>query len=39
MHGVPTPVNEVLRRAANTLAREGRRPGGMTAGELAALVS
>jgi 2-dehydropantoate 2-reductase len=38
-HGVPTPVNEVLRRTANEFAREGRRPGGMTAGELTALVS
>jgi 2-dehydropantoate 2-reductase len=38
-HGVPTPVNEVLQRTANSFARERRRPGALTAGELAALVS
>lgn len=27
LHGVPTPVNEALRRAANTLARDHRAPG------------
>ena len=29
-HGVPTPVNELLRRLANRAAREGRAPGEMT---------
>jgi 2-dehydropantoate 2-reductase len=37
-HGVPTPVNEALRRTANSFARDGRRPGDLTADELAALV-
>ncbi|WP_329257588.1 2-dehydropantoate 2-reductase [Actinoallomurus sp. NBC_01490] len=32
-HGVPTPVNELLRRLANRSAREGRAPGRMTAEE------
>jgi 2-dehydropantoate 2-reductase len=32
-HGVPTPVNELLRTLANRMAREGRRPGLMTAQE------
>jgi 2-dehydropantoate 2-reductase len=32
-HGVPTPVNELLRTLANRMAREGRRPGLMTAEE------
>ncbi|MEV0408372.1 2-dehydropantoate 2-reductase [Actinoallomurus sp. NPDC050550] len=37
-HGVPTPVNELLRRLANRMAREGRQPGLMTPEEfLAAL--
>jgi len=37
-HGVPTPVNELLRRLANQMAREGRSPGLMTPEEfLAAL--
>jgi 2-dehydropantoate 2-reductase len=30
MHGVPTPVNELLRRLANRMARERRSPGLMT---------
>ncbi|MFE0176615.1 ketopantoate reductase family protein [Streptomyces sp. NPDC059002] len=34
LHGVPTPVNDVLQRAANTLARERRAPGSMTVAEL-----
>jgi 2-dehydropantoate 2-reductase len=29
-HGVPTPVNELLRRLANDAAREGRPPGALT---------
>lgn len=37
LHGVPTPVNEVLRRTANTFARERRAPGSMTVAELTAL--
>lgn len=36
-HGVPTPVNEALRRIANSFARDRRRPGDLTAGEVAAL--
>jgi 2-dehydropantoate 2-reductase len=32
-HGVPTPVNELLRTLANRMAREGREPGLMTAEE------
>ncbi|MFC8228704.1 ketopantoate reductase family protein [Streptomyces sp. NPDC057287] len=38
MHGIPTPVNEVLRRTANSFARERRAAGSMTAAELTALV-
>ncbi|SFE02660.1 2-dehydropantoate 2-reductase [Actinacidiphila alni] len=37
-HGVPTPVNEALRRAANSFARERRRPGDLTTDELTALL-
>lgn len=29
-HGVPTPVNELLRQLANELARDGRPPGALT---------
>jgi 2-dehydropantoate 2-reductase len=29
LHGVPTPVNELLQRLANDFAREGRRPGSL----------
>lgn len=36
--GIPTPVNEVLRREANRFARERRRPGSMTAEELIGLI-
>ncbi|MCW2948500.1 MAG: Ketopantoate reductase ApbA/PanE domain protein [Actinoallomurus sp.] len=32
-HGVPTPVNELLRRLANRMARDGLRPGLMTPGQ------
>jgi 2-dehydropantoate 2-reductase len=38
LHGVPTPVNEALRHAANAFAAAGREPGSMKAAELAALV-
>ena len=38
MHGIPTPVNEVLRRTANSFARERRAAGSMTVAELTALV-
>ncbi|MFI8007497.1 ketopantoate reductase family protein [Streptomyces sp. NPDC086010] len=37
LHGVPTPVNDVLRRTANTFARERRAAGSMTVAELTAL--
>jgi len=37
--GVPTPVNEALRRAANRFAREGRRPGDLSAAEQAELLA
>ncbi|GLY82980.1 ketopantoate reductase family protein [Actinoallomurus iriomotensis] len=32
-HGIPTPVNELLRRLANRSAREGHGPGELTAEE------
>jgi 2-dehydropantoate 2-reductase len=35
-HGVPTPVNELLRSLANRMAREGLSPGLMTAEEFLA---
>ncbi|MWA00071.1 2-dehydropantoate 2-reductase [Actinomadura sp. LD22] len=38
LHGVATPVNETLLRAANEFARTGREPGSMTAGDLAARI-
>lgn len=38
LHGVPTPVNEVLRRTANAFARERREAGSMPVAELVALV-
>jgi 2-dehydropantoate 2-reductase len=34
LHGVPTPVNDLLQRLANTFAREGREPGSMPTEEL-----
>ncbi|MFJ8978230.1 ketopantoate reductase family protein [Streptomyces sp. NPDC102282] len=37
-HGIPTPVNDVLRRTANSFARERRAAGSMTVAELTALV-
>ncbi len=33
-HGVPTPVNELLRRLANRMARDRARPGSMTPAEV-----
>ncbi|MFF5444081.1 ketopantoate reductase family protein [Streptomyces sp. NPDC012888] len=36
-HGVPTPVNEVLRHAANIFARESLPPGAMSIEDLTAL--
>jgi len=38
LHGVPTPVNELLQRTAHHLARTGAPPGSMTPEELAALL-
>ncbi|MGW0958405.1 ketopantoate reductase family protein [Streptomyces gelaticus] len=38
LHGIPTPVNEVLRRTANAFARERREAGSMSVAELVALV-
>ncbi|MFI6845782.1 2-dehydropantoate 2-reductase [Kitasatospora sp. NBC_00085] len=38
LHGVPAPLNEALQRLANAFARTGRRPGSLTAEELAALL-
>ncbi|MFC4014008.1 ketopantoate reductase family protein [Nonomuraea purpurea] len=38
LHGVPTPVNEVLRREANRSAAGRRPPGSMSADELLALI-
>lgn len=35
MHGVPTPVNELLQRLANRMAREGAPPGSMSIDEIA----
>ncbi|MFI5619420.1 ketopantoate reductase family protein [Streptomyces sp. NPDC051567] len=37
LHGVPTPVNEVLRHAANIFARESLPPGSMSVADLTAL--
>ncbi|MGV9456910.1 ketopantoate reductase family protein [Streptomyces sp. NPDC003635] len=34
LHGVPTPLNELLQHLANTFAREGRTPGSMPLEEL-----
>lgn len=36
LHGVPTPVNELLQRTAHALARSGAPPGSMTTDELEA---
>ncbi|WP_432135779.1 ketopantoate reductase family protein [Streptomyces sp. bgisy154] len=37
LHGVPTPLNALLQRLADTFARERRRPGQMTVAELVRL--
>ncbi|MEV5158599.1 2-dehydropantoate 2-reductase N-terminal domain-containing protein [Streptomyces sp. NPDC053728] len=37
LHGVPTPVNDALRRTADLFARERRAAGSMTVAELTAL--
>jgi len=37
--GVPAPLNEALRRLANSYAREGRAPGSLPEAELKALLS
>ncbi|MFI2432813.1 ketopantoate reductase family protein [Streptomyces sp. NPDC018693] len=37
LHGVPTPLNELLQRLANAFARERRRPGEMPVAELVRL--
>ncbi|MDH3682499.1 MAG: 2-dehydropantoate 2-reductase [Acidimicrobiia bacterium] len=39
LHGVPTPVNEALRRLANRMARRGEAPGSVTMEEAEALVA
>lgn len=36
LHGVPTPVNALLQRAANELARTGQPPGSLTEADLLA---
>jgi 2-dehydropantoate 2-reductase len=38
LHGVPTPVNELLQRLAREAAAAGRRPGAMSADEVLALL-
>ncbi|MFZ6003809.1 MAG: ketopantoate reductase family protein [Actinomycetota bacterium] len=38
LHGVPTPVNELLQRTAHRLARAGSPPGSMTPDELEAML-
>jgi 2-dehydropantoate 2-reductase len=38
LHGVATPVNELLQRVSNRLAREARAPGSMPESELLALL-
>ncbi|MFJ4928067.1 ketopantoate reductase family protein [Streptomyces sp. NPDC088736] len=37
LHGVPTPLNDLLQRLANTFARERRAPGSMPVAELVRL--
>jgi 2-dehydropantoate 2-reductase len=39
LHGIPTPVNEMLQRVANRLARDQRPPGSLTTDELVAELS
>ena len=38
LHGIPTPVNSLLQRLANQMAREGRPPGSMPAEEVLAML-
>jgi 2-dehydropantoate 2-reductase len=38
-HGVPAPVNQVLRRLANQAARERQAPGSIAPGEVMALLA
>jgi 2-dehydropantoate 2-reductase len=38
LHGVPTPVNEALRRLANRMAAAGEAPGSLTIADVEALV-
>ena len=38
LHGIPTPVNELLQRLAAELARDGRPPGSVTPDEFLELV-
>lgn len=39
LHGVPTPVNAMIQRVANRVARERRPPGSVPAAELAAALA
>jgi 2-dehydropantoate 2-reductase len=39
LHGVPTPLNELLQRLADTFARERRAPGSMPVAELVRLAN
>ena len=39
LHGIPTPVNDMLQRTANELAASGRPPGSVTIAELEAAVA
>ncbi|MFK4101102.1 ketopantoate reductase family protein [Streptomyces sp. NPDC019531] len=39
LHGIPTPLNDLLQRLANTFARERRAPGSMSVAELDRLVA
>lgn len=39
LHGIPTPVNALLQRLANQMAREGKQPGSMAAEEVLAMLS
>jgi 2-dehydropantoate 2-reductase len=36
LHGVPTPVNDLLQRLANQMAVEGRPPGSLAAEDVLA---
>jgi 2-dehydropantoate 2-reductase len=39
LHGVPTPVNAMIQRVANRVARERRPPGSVPAAQLAAALA